>query len=98
MYPIKIRREPRKVRYNKVIELDNDGVFTLSEIRNLVTEDERFSIIEKENSMYGSSYALSVTGERFETQEEVDERVAKEELYMDNYTKFHANKPVKTHK
>jgi len=92
MYPITIKREPQKIRYTKEIELNNDGVFTLSELRKLVTEDEKFSVIEKEDSMYGGSYILSITGERMETEEELKLRVEKEENYMKNYHIFHSRK------
>jgi hypothetical protein len=89
MYPIKIKREPQKISYSKQIELKNEGVLTLAELREYVTEDEEFSINEKENSIYGNEYILSVWGKRMETDDEVKNRVAKEESYMKNYTEFH---------
>jgi len=91
MYPIIIKREPQKIRYNRQIELTNDGVFTLSELSKLVNEEEKFSIIEIGQSIY-CSHVLSISGERMETEKEVSERVAKEENYMKNYTEFHNNK------
>ncbi len=94
MYPIIINRKPRKILYTKEIELNNEGVFTLSEISKLVKDDEKFSITEKDNSIYGSSYILCVSGQRSETEEEVNVRVKKEENYMKKYTEFHKlNKP-----
>ena len=92
MYPIQIKREPQKVRYTKEFNLNSDSL-TLAELRKYVSQDETFSIYEAENSIYGSQYILNVSGERLETEEEVKTRVAKEEKYMESYTKFHANKP-----
>jgi hypothetical protein len=88
-----IKRERQKVRYHKEFELDND-ILTLPELRKYVNEDESFSIIEKENSLYGCAYILSVSGIREETDEEMKERIKKEELYMGNYHKFHNRKKI----
>ena len=89
-YPIQIKRERQKVRYHKSIKLENEGIFTIDELSKLVTHDERFSIVEREyNSMFGKDIFLSITGERLETDEELNARIEKEEKYMAEYNKRH---------
>ena len=91
MYPIIIRREQQMVSNNKEFELGYDSTLTLLQLRDFgVTDDKSFQIIEEENTQ---KYILYVYGKRLETQEEVNERVIKEESYMENYTKFQANNP-----
>lgn len=89
-YPITIKRDPQKVRYTNNIEVESD-IFTLAELRKYVKEEERFSIIQNENTRFGS-YILSVSGERLETPKETASRVEKEEAYMEKYNSNHANK------
>lgn len=88
MYPIVIKKDRQKVRYTKDIELDNDGVLTLSILRTYVNEDECFSIVEK-RSVMGCAYLLRVSGQRLETKDECTARVEKEEKYMAEYNKRH---------
>ncbi len=87
MYPIKIKREPQIVRYSKVVELE-DSTLTLAMLRKYVSEDEHFSIIETDEGFY-SKTLLSISGNRSETDDELNSRVAKEENYMKNYNEFH---------
>lgn len=91
MYPIKIKREPQKIYYTREIELEKECL-TLAELRQYnVTEDETFSIGEVYEAQFPTP-VLCISGWRVETTEEMNERVAKEEKYMENYAKFHANK------
>lgn len=85
MYAIEIKREPQKVRYQRKVELDGP-VLTLSMLRELVTEDEIFSVEETEGGIYSTIY-LSIDGYRMETPEETAKRVASEEAYMIEYNK-----------
>jgi hypothetical protein len=86
-YPITIKRERQKVRYSKTIELD-DHVLTLGILSKLVTPDERFCIVETDEGLY-SRTILSISGFRLETDEELADRVKKEESYMIEYNKRH---------
>lgn len=90
MYPIVIKREPQKVRYSKEIALGN-SVLTLAKLREHVSEDDIFSIYQTDEGLY-SKTMLCVDGERMETQEEANARVAKEEAYMKGYNEFHSKK------
>lgn len=90
MYPIKIDREPKKVRYTKDIILE-DAVLTLADLRKYVTEDERFSFFETDEGIY-SKTMLSISGERLETEEETKLRVEREESYMQEYNRRKAGK------
>lgn len=86
-YPIIIKREPQKVRYTRTVALDSH-VLTVAKIASLVKENEYFSVTELENY----SYELIISGDRLETQDELNYRVAKEEKYMAEYTKRKQNK------
>jgi hypothetical protein len=86
-YPITIKREPLKIRYHRSITLE-DSTLTLALLRQYVTEEERFSIDETDEGLY-SRTILSISGERYETEEEVKARVTKEERYMEEYNKRH---------
>lgn len=83
MYPIKINRELEIVRYDKVFDLE-ELELSLDQLKQYVSNDETFTI-DNDN------YKIYVYGKRFETNEEFEARVAKEEQYMINYTKFHNN-------
>ena len=89
-YPIIIKRDHQKVRYSKNIELD-DHVLTLEILSKLVTASERFCIVETDEGFY-SKTILSITGDRYETDEELTQRVEKEERYMAEYNKRHNKK------
>mgnify|MGYP000987921333 CR=1 FL=1 len=87
-YPIEIKNTPQVIKYDRVVDI-GDGVLTLPMLNELVTEDESFSVLEKENSIYGSSYVLCVSGSRLETEDELRIRVEREEKYMAEYNKRH---------
>lgn len=84
MYPIIINREPKKIRYEKIFDIQ-DPEMTISELRNYVKGSEKF-YIDNEN------HKIEVTGYRLETKKETLARVNKEETYMKNYTEFHNKK------
>lgn len=84
MYPITIKRESQVIHYSNEYELEDDPL-TLKELRKYVSEDESFSIYNKEEGLY-----LLVSGSRLETKEEVEMRVKGEEGYMKNYNEFHS--------
>lgn len=90
MHPIIINREPQIVRDHKEFKLE-DGGLTLAKLREYVTEDDIFSISETDEGIR-STTMLYVTRKRLETPEELEERVKKEEKYMENYRNYHANK------
>jgi hypothetical protein len=87
-YPIQIKREPQKVKYQKQFELES-ALLTLSELRKYVSEDEQFAINEEGEPPFGDKIVLHVYGYRMETNEELRTRVAKEEAYMEEYNKRH---------
>jgi hypothetical protein len=89
MYPIKIKREAQEIRYFKEIELpdNSNGVLTLDQLRQFVTEDERFSISEKGRGLY-LSYVLQIWGERLETAEELKTRIEEQEQYNIKQAEF----------
>lgn len=85
MYPIKIKRKPQRIPFEKEIVLHRD-ILTLDLLRKHVGEKERFSVYRDVCSEYTT---LTVYSSRLETEEELKIRVKKEEKYMENYTKFH---------
>ncbi len=88
-YPINIIREPKKIRYQKEIELES-GVLTLSEVRKYVTDEERFYIEYKDSDTFSKGTPiLYVLGDRLETDAELKERVTRQEKYMEEYNKRH---------
>lgn len=87
MYPILIKKEPQKVGYTKEFDLDDD-VLTLAKLRKYVRKHEHFHI-HTDEGIFHNTYTLCVSGTRLETPQEVSLRVAKEELYMENYKAFH---------
>ena len=84
MYPITINRNPQKVTYSRTEYLD-DMEMSLSELRKYVEEDETFEF-------FSEDFELKIYGNRLETEEEMNRRVAKEEAYMKGYNEFHAKK------
>jgi hypothetical protein len=54
-------------------------------LKKYVNDKETF-IIDSEN------LKITVYGKRNETQKEIEERIKREEKYMENYKKFHENK------
>lgn len=92
MYPIIVKREPQIVNLEKKVNLGSERVLTMADlIRHGLTENGSFEVIEE----HGTQCVLYIYSKRLETLEEVAARVAKEEKYMENYTKFHANKAKK---
>jgi len=88
MYPIKINREPLEISYHHEIILE-DGILSLVELKQHVSESEKFTIIEKEGNHFLGVTVLVVYGKRLETPEETQMRVKKEEEYMKGYDDFH---------
>lgn len=91
MYPIIIVREPKEIRYQKEIELE-DKLLTLAKLRKHISEGEKFSIESVPDRQYFDKIMLYVHCKRYETPEEVKVRIEKEELYMKHYKEFQKNK------
>ena len=94
MYPIEVKKEPQKVRYHKEVELP-DGLLKIENISKHIKEGEQFGFRTIESGMFSETLMMDIYGFRLETQEELDVRVAKEELYMKNYAEFQRNKANK---
>ena len=84
MYPIVINRERSFIPYERCYKL-TDLELTLNELKFYVKKNESFFIDSE-------AYVIYVRGKRLETDEEMNERIAKEELYMKNYQEFHSKK------
>jgi len=82
--PIEIKRERQWVSTRRTYDLPEEEL-TLRDLTDLIGMDESFAL-DYDNM------EIIVWGSRRETIEEVAIRVAKEEKYMENYRKFHANK------
>jgi len=89
MYSITINRSPKSVFYHRSVKLE-DGTLSLRVLREIVTEDEVFSVAERDgDSQFEVVYTLEIDGWRMETEEEVSYRVVMEERYMEEYRKRH---------
>ena len=84
MYPINIDRNIKTVSYEKEYDL-SDIELSLEELKKYVNDKETF-IIDNEN------LKITVYGKRNETQKETEERIKREEKYMENYIKQKPNK------
>ena len=87
---IKVDYEPQKVRYSRKVELP-DRLLTLDDIGKHLKEGEKFHFVYTE-SLIEDEVNLLIIGYRFETDNELKERVSKQERYNHNYEKFHSKK------
>lgn len=90
MYACKIivDYKPKKVKYHREVELP-DGLLTLNDISQHLKDGEAFAFEERQIGNFDTTMLLNIYGYRYETKEEVDIRVSKEELYNKNYEAFH---------
>lgn len=85
---IPINNKPQKI--NKTIKksLGFDGSLSIKFLKDLgLSDNDEFYVHEDENSR---EIFINYTVSRLETTKEVNERVAKEMQYNENYEKFHA--------
>lgn len=91
---IKIDYKPKKISYKREVELP-DKLFTLIDITQHLNGDEKFTFKVREQSYVGETLFLIIHGNRYETQEEIDMRIAREKEYNKNYEEFHSKFPRK---
>ena len=91
--PIKIDQKHKELKEDRTVRFPADQTFTLQLLSEYVADNETFSIVESDTDcVFTTEIVLTIRSTRFETDVERDARVAKEEKYMENYRKFHANK------
>lgn len=83
---ISIDYKPKKITYVREVELP-DGLLTIDEISKHINDGERFSF-DKIDDIKQDVYYLIIQGSRYETNDELKERVEKEERYNVNYADF----------
>ena len=76
--------KPQKINYQRDVEIP-DRLLTLEDIRKHLKEGEKFAFFQRDELQY-----ISIYGCRYETDEEVKDRVTKAEKYNENYEKFHS--------
>jgi len=81
---ITINYKPQKIRTHRDVELPN-RLLTLNDISKHIKDGETFYFFQKAEVDY-----IKIYSERFETDDELKMRVAKEEEYNENYEKHHA--------
>jgi hypothetical protein len=85
---IKIDYNPMKIRYHREVELP-EGLLNISDISKHLQEGEEFRFREVETSQFGNTLYMDILGDRLETQQELSERILKQEKYNENYEIFH---------
>lgn len=91
---IPINPRPEKVRYHRRIKMP-EGYLNLTDISKHLVGDEKFSF-QEDTSMFGTTLFMDIIGYRLETQEEVEDRVRKAELYnKKKYEEFNIKHPKK---
>lgn len=88
MYPIKIEQEKQVRKLFKKHYIRKE-LLTLRDILKFVKDDQKFEIRYNEIDCL---YVLTVYFERLETDAEQIIRIKRQQEYMENYNKFHANK------
>ncbi len=79
-YAIEIKRQNLPIRYDEIVEIEKDAL-TLADLG--FVGEAPFSVREKECG----GYTVSVSRTRYETDDERDARVAREEAYMAEYNR-----------
>ena len=93
---IKINYDPQFVNEKRYIYLYEDQL-TLDILEKYISRDETFFICTLEPSMQGETYLIEIHRKRLETEEERQNRIAKEEKYNKNFEDFHAKRRDKKH-
>jgi hypothetical protein len=86
---IEIIREPKVIKFTKKVTI-YDGKLTLNILSQHMSNDQTFEVYREDGELYPDNYHLEIHCERLETQDEVNERIAKQEKYNENYEKFRA--------
>ena len=87
---ITINYKPEKIRYFREVKLPH-GLLTLEDIAKHLEEGEKFYFFQREEGSLSLPVDyLGIQGERLETKEEMELRIAKQKKYMENYKKHHA--------
>lgn len=98
MYKCHVKKEPQTIITTHEKNLGDSSELTIAKLREYgIEEHDRFYVhsYDDYSIIHGNEYILSWEKVRFETEEEVAIRVAKEEDYNRRYDEYHKNKVIK---